>query len=114
LLQILEIGFYQGMQMLHLGHEEMFALHRPVDNLVEAGAGGDGLLGSGVAGGELGFGRSLRGRSLGERGLDEQGLDEQSLDEQGRGAADQGERKECESGAQHFRLFHFVFLFFYL
>ncbi len=37
----------------------MFALHRPVDNLVEAGAGGDGLLGSGVASGELGFGRSL-------------------------------------------------------
>src|ERR1017187_6664558 len=66
--------------------------------------------GSGVVWG----GRSLGGRSLGERGLDEQGLNEQSLDEQGRGAADQGERKECESGAQHFCLFHFVFLFFYL
>jgi hypothetical protein len=68
------------MKLLHLGHEEMFALNRSIDNLVEA-AGGASLLDGGVAGRELGLRRSLGGRSLGE---------------QGRGAADQGERKECE------------------
>jgi hypothetical protein len=44
----------------------MFALHRPVDNLVKVAAGGGSLFGGRVAGGELG----LR-RSLGERSLDD-------------------------------------------
>jgi hypothetical protein len=79
------------MELLHLGHEEMFALNRPIDNLVEATGGGASVLGGGVAGLELGFRRGLGERSLGEHG---------------RGAADQGERKECEWGAQHFCLFH--------
>jgi hypothetical protein len=82
------------MKLLHLGHEEMFALHRSVDNLIEAVGGGAGVLSGGVAGRKLGFRRSLGNRSL---------------DEQGRGAADEGERKEYESGGQHFCLFHFTY-----
>jgi hypothetical protein len=81
------------MKLLHLGHEEMFALHRSIDNLVEAAGGCTSLLGGGVAVRELGLRRSLGGRRLGKHG---------------RGAADQGERKESNEGAQHFSWFHFT------
>jgi hypothetical protein len=49
------------MQLLHLRHEKMFALHRPIDNLIEAAGGGAGLFGGRVAGGELGLRRGLGG-----------------------------------------------------
>jgi hypothetical protein len=81
------------MQLLHLGHEEMFAFNRSIDNLVEAAGGGASLLAGGVAVRELGWRRSLGGRCLGKHG---------------RGAADQEERKESEWGAQHFSQFHFT------
>ena len=79
------------MKLLHLGHEEVFALNRSIHNLVEAGRRRRSLLRGNVAGRELGCRRSLHGCRLGRRSLGER-----SLDEQGRGAADQGERKECE------------------
>ena len=75
-----------------MGDEEMFAIHRSIDNLVEAAGGCASLLGGGVAVRELGLRRSLGGRRLGKYG---------------RGAADQGERKKCNEGAQHFSRFHF-------
>jgi hypothetical protein len=58
-LKILEISFHQGMKLLHLGQEEMFALHRPIDNLVEVAGGSASLLGGGIARRELGCRRSL-------------------------------------------------------
>src|SRR5208282_329105 len=64
LLKILEIGFHQGMKLLHLGHEEMFTLDRPIDHLIEAAGGGASLSGGSVALGERWFRRSLGERSL--------------------------------------------------
>jgi hypothetical protein len=87
--KVLEISFHQGVELLHLGYEEMLALNRPVDHLVEAAGGGGRLLGGGIAHGELGFGRSLGQRE--------------------RGAADHGEGKDCESDAQHNYFFHSIY-----
>ena len=61
-LYILNISLHQRMKLLHLGHEEMFAFHGPIHNLVKAVGGGDRRLGGGVAVGELGRGSSLRER----------------------------------------------------